>query len=61
MFIRKNVNKIPSNAVAQWHKTEMRKRETSRRSYYIPRIKEGISVALENSPKNMHHGSTNLN
>ena len=50
-YIRKNVDEIRSKAVAQWHETEIHKREISRRGYYIPRTKESISLALGKAPK----------
>ena len=50
-YVRKNVDEIRSRAIAQWHETEIRERETSRRGYYIPRTKEGISVVLGKAPK----------
>ena len=50
-YIRKNVEEVRSRAVARWHETEIRKREISRRGYYIPRTKEGISLVLGNAPK----------
>ncbi len=46
----KNVNEIRSRAIAQWHETEIRERETSRRGYYVPRTKEGISLVLGKAP-----------
>ena len=50
-YIRKNVDEMRSRAVAQWHETEIRERKISRRGYYIPRTKEGISLVLGNAPK----------
>lgn len=50
-YIRKNVDEMRSRAVAQWHETEIREREISRRGYYIPRRKEGISLVLGNASK----------
>lgn len=50
-MIRKNVDEVRLRDVAQWHETKIRKRETSRRDYYIPRTKEGISLVLGNAPK----------
>ena len=50
-YIRKNVDEIWSKAIAHWHETEIRGREISRRGYYTPRTKEGISSVLENAPK----------
>lgn len=35
-YVRKNVDKIRSRAVAQWHETEIREREASHRGFYIP-------------------------
>lgn len=40
-----------SNDVTKWHNTETEDRETSRRGYYIPRKKGGISVTLGSAPK----------
>ena len=50
-YIRKNMDEMRSRAVAQWHETEIREREISRRGYYISRTKEGISLVLGNTPK----------
>lgn len=59
-YVRKNVDKIRSRAVAHWHETEISEREASRRGFYIPRTK-GISVVLGKAPKkNTPHDFTNL-
>ena len=50
-YIRKNVDGIRSKAIAHWHETEVREREASRRGYYVPRLREGISVLLGKAPK----------
>ncbi len=50
-YIRKNVDEICSRAVAQWHETEVRERETSRCGDYILRTREYISVILGKAPK----------
>lgn len=51
-YIRKNVDEMRSRAVAQWHEMEIHEREISRRGYYIPRTKKGISLVLGSAPKN---------
>ena len=50
-YIRKHLDEVRSRAVAQWHETEICEREISRRGYYIPRTKEGISLVLGNASK----------
>ena len=40
-----------SKIIAKWHKVEIQEREISRRGYYIPRTKEGISLILGNTSK----------
>ena len=50
-YVRKNVDEIRSRAIVNWHETEIRRREISRRGYYIPRTKKGISLVLGKAPK----------
>lgn len=45
------MDEIRSKAITHWHETEIHNRENSRRGYYIPRTKEGISSVLGNAPK----------
>ena len=52
-YIRRNVTEMRSKDTAKWHETETQNRETSRRGYYIPRTKEGISLILGNAPNVM--------
>lgn len=50
-YVRKNVTEIRLKSIARWHETKTQERETSRRGYYVPRTKEGISLILGNSSK----------
>ena len=50
-YVRKNMSEIRSKSIARWHETETHEREISRRGYYSPRTKEGISLMLGKSSK----------
>lgn len=50
-YIRKNVKKIRSKDIVYLDETEVCERKTSRRGYYIPQIRESISIILEKAPK----------
>lgn len=49
------MDEIQLNAIAHWHKTEIRKSENTRRGYYISQTKESISMVLRKAPKNIPH------
>ena len=42
---------IRSRNLTKWHETETQDREATRRGYYVPRTKEGISMALGSASK----------
>lgn len=45
------MTEMRSSGISKWHEMEIQKREISRRGYYIPLIKEGISLILGNASK----------
>ena len=50
-YIRRNMYEIRSRNLTKWHETETQDREATRRGYYVPRTKEGISMALGSASK----------
>lgn len=50
-YIRINVYETRLRDLTKWHETETQDREASRRGYYVPRTKEGISWALGSASK----------
>lgn len=57
-YVRRNVTEMRSKGIARWHETGTRDREASRRVYYIPRTKEGISLILGSPPKSTPRDTT---
>ncbi len=50
-YIRRNMYEIRARNITKWHETETQDREATRRGYYVPRIKEDISLALGSASK----------
>lgn len=57
-YIRKNVEKVQSRAVAQWHETEIRKREIRRRGFISLGQKEELAWYLGMPLNNTAHDFT---
>ena len=50
-YIRRNMYEIRSRNLTKWHETGTQEREATRRGYYVPRTKEGLSLALGSASK----------
>ena len=58
--IKRQIKEEKKLQISVWHEQKAKERETSRRGFYIPRLKTQIHPLLGKAKNYMHHGSISL-